>query len=206
MLVDCATIVREVVVTLAAGIGAVVAILGLKTWQNQFKGRTEYDLARRLLRAALGVRDRMRSVRNPFMSPEEIQEAMKAAGFTEEQMKQKILTPEANLAVYNARWRPLAEAVSDLHIESLEGEVIWGSAIHQRLRPLLDSVGKLRLALFRYLRIEAGIRPQPTGDKMDEIDAVVYDASDPGNEDKFTKDVNEAIRMIEEYVKPKLHL
>ena len=46
---------------LAPGIAALaaagVAVAGLNTWRKQLRAKEEYDLARRVLRAALRVRD-----------------------------------------------------------------------------------------------------------------------------------------------------
>jgi len=45
-------IVKDLVVTLAAAGGLIVALLGLRTWKRQLKGKTEWDLARRYLRGS----------------------------------------------------------------------------------------------------------------------------------------------------------
>ena len=40
---------KEIILTIAAIIGVVVAFVGLRTWRKQLKGNTEYELARRFL-------------------------------------------------------------------------------------------------------------------------------------------------------------
>ena len=76
---------RSVLVASAAITGVVVALVGLRTWRHQLKGKTEYELARRLLRAAYTVRGEFQRVRSPLMLGGEIQrafeEAWRVAGF-----------------------------------------------------------------------------------------------------------------------------
>jgi hypothetical protein len=55
---------RELVLIAASSIAAVVALLGLRTWKKQLKGRTDYELARRLLKSAYAVRDALQIVRH----------------------------------------------------------------------------------------------------------------------------------------------
>jgi len=52
----------------------VVAALGLQAWRTQLKDKTEYELARRVLRAVYQVRDSRQAVRNRVQSSPEIQE------------------------------------------------------------------------------------------------------------------------------------
>src|SRR6266853_4932187 len=68
---DSLTAIREVVVTLAAAVGAVVAAIGLSTWRRQLRGGHSFELARRLLRSANRVRGAISQLRNPFVSPAE---------------------------------------------------------------------------------------------------------------------------------------
>lgn len=73
-------VIRDVVVMSAEAGGAVIAGLGLKTWRRQLRGHTEYDLVRRLLRAAYSVRDQVASVRSPFIWEGEMKAALSEAG------------------------------------------------------------------------------------------------------------------------------
>lgn len=198
--------IREVVVTAAAVTGAIIAVLGLKTWQKQLRGRTEYDLARRMLRAALEVRDGIRGVRSPFISPAEMEAALRSSGLGDEEIKKQMLQPESTIAVYNVRWKRVADAVSSLQVETLEGEVLWGDVVKDRLKPLYDAVASLRVMLNRYFRAEAGHRQPLTGVKLQEVNDIMYETSDDPQEDKFTRRVHDGIAQLESFLKPKLHL
>ncbi|OQY20711.1 MAG: hypothetical protein B6I35_10155, partial [Anaerolineaceae bacterium 4572_32.2] len=73
------TLAKDVVTILAALVAATVAIMGLRTWRKQLRGKTEYELARRLLRSVYRVRDAIRIVRNPFISSAETVQSMREA-------------------------------------------------------------------------------------------------------------------------------
>ena len=70
------SLIKDIVTGLAAVVAAVIAIMGLRTWKKQLKGKTEYELSQRFLRATYKVRDAFSWVRNPIQSPSEISQAM----------------------------------------------------------------------------------------------------------------------------------
>jgi len=47
----------DIVVGIAAGVGAYVAWRGLGTWRQQLRGSSEYELSRRILRCTYQLRD-----------------------------------------------------------------------------------------------------------------------------------------------------
>lgn len=134
-----------------------------------------------------------------------MRQAMKEAGLSDGEIKEKYLQIESSQAVYNARWKGIAEALSDLKVEAAEAEVLWGTTVQERLKPVYKVVGSLRQALTRYLRHEAGGRPVLDDEKMDEIDDVVSETSEDPKEDCFTNEMCKAIAAVEEYIRPKLY-
>lgn len=48
---------KDIVLMLAAVVGAYVALRGLSTWNRQLKGGAEYELTRRLLKCTYRLRD-----------------------------------------------------------------------------------------------------------------------------------------------------
>ena len=74
------TIVRDIAATTGACIASFVAIKGLRTWQRQLKGNSEYDLARKLLVSAYKLRDAIEGFRAPFIHPMETANALKETG------------------------------------------------------------------------------------------------------------------------------
>ncbi len=205
-LAGVAEAIRDSAIAIVSVLGLIIAYCGLQTWRRQLRGNTEYDLARRLLRASFKMRDALRTVRNPFMVASEIADALKEAGVSQEEIEKSGCNLNPDVAVYNTRWKTVAEALSDLKVEALEAEVLWGSAAIDSLKPLYDSVAKLRLALVRLLRQGRRDRPPLKPDEADRIDGIIYDTSEGSVDDEFTVEVHAAIERVKALVKPKLKI
>jgi hypothetical protein len=174
------------IIAIATLTGALVAMLGLRTWKKQLKGGNEYDIARRYLRSVYKLRDAIEYVRNPFISVEEMENALEKNG------KDKSLSSdnmERDWAVYSVRWQEISEAKSDLDVELREAEIFWGKEAVEIQKDFQKCVTVLFLALKKFLR----------GDKLDEdVMNVVYDG---GEKDEFNKKTELAIKKIENYLK-----
>jgi hypothetical protein len=182
----------------AAFIGAFVAWRGLKSWRRQLTGRTEYELARRLCRAVYQVRQEIRIVRNPVIFPWEAMLARQEAGI--EDGTPFMVGNKDIVAVYDSRWRQLVIAISNLEVESLEAEVLWGKDVIVRLKPLRDCVTKLRINLNRY--IDARLDSRTWRLKLKEIEETkeIIHWHEP-TEDKFSGEIADAIRNFEEFIR-----
>mgnify|MGYP006431591917 CR=1 FL=1 len=201
--------IKEVVITISAIIGSIVAIWGLKTWKAQIKGKTEYDLARRILKAVYKVRESINTIRVPFITTREIEKAMQDTGYSEQEIKEKIHSYKSDQAVYNYRYKSLSDSMSELRVELLEAEVHWGKEIYERMKPLNESIGKLRVNIFRLIRLkkrksQGGIKL--TKEERKEMDEVIYQISQDPEENAFTKEVHLAVEHLEEFIKPHLAL
>jgi len=166
------SISKDILTGVAAVTAAIVAVVGLQAWKKQLKGKVEYELARRVLRAALNVRDSIRFVRNPFQSGGEIDIALKEAGIDIDP-KDPSFRANSERAVYQRRFKKVDLSMSELEIELLEAEVSWPE-IKTRVRPLRGCINKLLTKI--YLRIDNLEDPQ---EKMDpnerkEIRDVIY--------------------------------
>ena len=62
------TLIKDVITGLSALTAAIIAILGLQAWKKQLKGKTEYELAQKYLRAIYKIREAFAWVRNPYQS------------------------------------------------------------------------------------------------------------------------------------------
>jgi hypothetical protein len=82
------SIAKDIFTVLASITAGIVAIIGLQTWKKQLKGKTEYELAQRLLMAVYKIRDAIYYVRNPFMSAGEINQALKDANVEQNSSEQ----------------------------------------------------------------------------------------------------------------------
>ena len=199
---------KDVVTALAALTGGIVAILGLKAWRKQLKGKTDYQLARRLLRAVYEVRDDIRLIRSPFQSAAEIAQALKETGVSGS-FQDPDFDFKTDQAVYQIRWGKLHEALSNLRVEQLEAEVSWGNEVSTRLRPLRECISKLKVAIRHHLRQLS--RPQvgkhePDAEAMEALDRIIYEYGGSAEDEVFTNEIRKAVENIEEFLKPHLKL
>jgi hypothetical protein len=57
-------------------------------------------------------------------------------------------------AAYQVRWEQVASALSDLGVESLEAEALWGREAVEALQPLLKCAKDLQVDLSYYLMVQ----------------------------------------------------
>jgi len=109
------SVIKDITTAIVAIIGVGVAIAGLSTWRKQIKGKTEYDLARRLLKSIYKIRDSIPAVRNPFQLAGEIEAALRESRIEPEGTLNYANT-KAIRAVYTMRWNKLRDSVIELNV------------------------------------------------------------------------------------------
>jgi hypothetical protein len=169
----------------------VVAIVGLNTWRAQLRGTAEYELARRVLRAVLNVRDKISEVRNPLVSASETESDQEGPpiGTLDETLR------AGQRRAYERRWNNLVKARSALRLELLEAEVLWGAAIRTPERQLNECIGELFAAMHLL------VNPRPTG-LPDRYFAVVYEGTTTDGHDEFGDKVMSAVESFERILRP----
>jgi hypothetical protein len=198
------SVVKDLVTIISLTIAGFVAIIGLQTWRRQLKGTAEYELAKRLLKATYQLRDRLQAVRDPLILAAEFSYAVK-----EMQLDIKHEDPEfhaaSTAAVYQMRWKPVVEAYQDLELVAFEAETVWGSKVKSALNTIRGSLNTLNTALRVILE---DMKPQvvPRLDKLsrDTYRSIVYSVSSKPEDDPFLKELNPAIKAIEELARPYL--
>ena len=198
------TALKDFLTSLSLVVAGVVAIAGLRTWRRQLKGTTEYELARRVVKAAYRLRDAIDKLRSPLITAAETASALKETGI---EITAKDPNPHAaqSYAVYQVRWKPIADAFHDLELEALEAEALWGRTVRDTIMDLRRSVNKLFSALDLILRQEsnpdAGILDRPTREAFEKI---IYRMSEKQEDDPYSLDLLNRIAAIEELMKPHL--
>lgn len=182
--------ISSIVTALATVAGVLLAIKGFSSWKDQLKGKTDYELARRYLRAIYKVRDAIKFVRNPFIPAEEMGAALKESG-----KEVNTGSHETSRAVYNLRWKKVNEAESDLKVELWEAEVSWGKNAIQAEKDFHTCIVKIFVALKMHLDFDN------SGERSREDRDLIYDL---GEEDKFNKEIEQAIKKVEDYLAPHL--
>jgi len=186
------------VVTIVAGLsGITVALIGLSTWKRQLRGGQRHEIARKLMKSVLLIREELRSFRNPFISAGEIAAAMASQG---DSTPASGPTSHAGFerAVYAARWKPVVEAATEFRVASLEAEAMFGSeavAVVEGLQKLLSELG---VAVSEFLRYSEPGRPLTaiTAKIKEDYRAKVQA---PTADDDFGNRVAGAIAEIEEF-------
>ncbi|MEI6296492.1 MAG: hypothetical protein WCO84_02480 [bacterium] len=180
--------VANSITSISAVIVAGVAIFGLVGWRKQMMGKTNYEIARKYLKASLKLRDAIKFVRNPFIPLGEMQSALEVNGFKAEEYSDN---QKMNRAVYSVRWNKVREAWTNLEAELLEAEVSWGSEATKAQLNLDALVRELYSGLSLYL----------DGRSSDSTDSIIYNI---GVNDEFSKKVDGAIKEIEIFLRPHL--
>lgn len=201
VLLESTQILQDIVIAAAAVTGAIVAVAGLKTWKRQLRGRAEYELARRLLKAAYELRDSIVSFRRPMMWVEEMSAALAETGRAPDNLK------GSRRAVYEVRWNAVLRPASDLKVGELEGEVLWGQSFKVAVAPLDKCLAQLSVALTEFLRYsEMADLAESQRAVLRKYEEVVYDQSKADDPDAFGKKLNQAIGALERFMRPKLRL
>ena len=200
---------KDIVTAGAALTAAVIAVLGLQAWKRQLRGKTDYELARRFLRAVYSVRDSIRALRNPVQNTEEIVAAFKDSTNTPQNAVNADDSFKIEVGVYQLRWKRVNEAMSDLQVEMLEAEVSWGEAAAAKVEPFRQCVAKLHTATRRHLRYQLppySSRPLDP-DAREALDRIIYEISNDESEDgTFTNEIKRSVETIEGFLKPRLKL
>jgi hypothetical protein len=190
----------------AALVAAWVAWRGLEAWRVQLHGKTEYDLARRVLRAVLKVRDQIAFVRHPFVPAAETMEAYRAAGINPAEVDLPKDDNRAAQLVYLKRWQPLAAAASDLSVEILEAEVLWGRSSRDLEAELRQLIGELNTAITIYQRDVHTQhynpeRAEKAAERLEKSFAIVFGGVP---DDAFAKRVESVVERFEAMLRPHL--
>ncbi len=193
------TIIKDAVIAAAAFTTAIVAARGLRTWHRKLKGGTEYDVARRLLRAAYKTRNAIQWLRYPKMSGWEF-EGAQLAEVTEGGEKEF----RALQFAYSTRWQQVHDAATELQAEQLEAETLWGEDFLCCVVPLHRCVHRMRTRVQLYLWVR---NPAVRMTKMPEdTDQVLFGLPDSKGQDGYGEELSAAVKRIEDHVRPHLRM
>ncbi len=122
----------DICLSFAAIATPIIAFSGLKTWQQELRGKAYFELARSLIRATYKLRDTLQTARNPTQLTSEWLE-----GYDPLSKNPKVTERENNSHFYTNRWKPVAEAVRELEAQQFEAEVLWGMEIKNKIEELI---------------------------------------------------------------------
>ncbi len=188
---------HDVVQLLAVVVGVAIAWRGLQTWRDQLAGSTEYELARRVLRAVYQLREAIAHVRAPFVAVEEWADRPNRNHERRDSRDERA----ADLwFAYYKRWQRIVPAHSELEVALLEAEVLWGSELKEAREKLFQPLRRLSIELFhRYLRRDSGgIWEHLSPEERGKTERVIWaGALDQSGGDSFADEVAQAVALFE---------
>jgi hypothetical protein len=228
--VEALQIARDLITSVVAIVGGSVAVLGYRAWHRQILGKTQHDVARTVLLAALRVREEIRNVRRPHIFAVSDDKELSTIGPVRVYLKHIF-------QMYSARLDRLGKQVVEFELAALEAEALWGGDTKHPIAGLKERVRKLQTAIWKRLlhdQAEAGqvenVKLTPDveilisnlagqlegGVKMsaDQVRENLHiisssDASSTKGQqstDSFGDSVDSALSEIERYYRPRLQL
>jgi len=200
---EIATFAKDIILAVAAIIGASVAIKGLSTWKRQLSGQSQYELSRRILVALFRYRDAINGVRNTMFLSYEIPQPPNEEV---DKMSPDQISFYGTSKAYESRWGKVQEQRTVLYADLLEAEAIWGTEFKELFKVIFNLEHELRMAITRHLRIKDPATDEDAKNaelKIKNKNRNVLDrnASEDG---PYSKEFLAGIDKIETYLKPKL--
>ncbi len=194
------TAFKDILVGLSALSAAVFAYLGLTTWRKELKGKSEYQLAKEVLKSVYMVREAFKHVRNPGIFQYEYPEEMlDNTGYLKQGYEY-----EGTAHVYKKRWEIMAEAFHELEEHHLEAQVEWGAKFQDVITKLRSCKVDLQIAIQQMLEQKKNpreIEPISIEERTQERSVLYFHGSDSKYE-KFTPQIDEAINEFEKWLRP----
>jgi len=191
---------KDIVVALAAAAAAVFAYLGLSAWRKELKGKSEYQLAKDVLKSVYKVREAFKHVRNPVIYQYEYPENMR----DHHGHLKREHNFEGTAHVYEERWKKMAEAFGELEEHHLAAQVEWGPEFQEVIVKLRSCRIELLVAIQQMLERKknpheaAGMKAHERAEER----SVLYHLGGDSEHDKFTPQVEEAIDAFEKWLRP----
>ncbi len=195
-----ATLLKDIILSIAAITTSIVAIVGLTSWKREMKGSADFDVARAFIRSAYKLRDELRMARSPFYSNAEYPE-----GYSDNLMEQSPQdAAKAWAYAFQNRWKPVSEAVLEFEAQAIEAEVLWGGDIKTHANELKQCAYNLRAAMEAFVSNKASGGENFKSDQVfaKKVKSDVMLIKETENE--LSKAITTSIQKLETYIRPKL--
>lgn len=139
------------------------------------------------------------------MSGGEMVQALRTTGVSQEEIARPVPSPDATEAAYEVRWRGVSEALTDMNVQALEAEVLWGSMIPEALKPLRTCIGELKASVWSHVRAQRhSDDDKQSAEQQKRLFAVLYELFDKPEEDAFFGELQSAVQKVEVIMRPHL--
>ncbi|MEZ9422049.1 hypothetical protein [Vibrio lentus] len=194
------TAIKDIALSGAAITTATVAILGLKSWSRELKGKAEFEVGRALILATYKLRDELKYARSPWISGYEFPEDYPRNS------DERTAEIEANAYahIYSKRWKPVAEAIQEFETQALEGEALWGKPMRDKTNEMKQCARNLQVSIdaFIHNKAEDGESFKNDREFAKSVKSDVWAANDDKN--KLTIQISNAVQALEEEIRPHL--
>ena len=194
------TIVKDILVGLSAIFLSIIAFLGLNTWRKEIKGKSEYQLAKNVLKSVYNVRDAFNHVRNPGIFQYEYPDDMcDSLGHLKKEFDYA-----GTSYVYEKRWEKLIEAFKELEEHHLNAQVEWGSEFQRKIIKIRKCKTDLMITIQQMLlrRKNPNESKQIIPEEASKERSILYLSGDDTQQNEFTLQIREAINEFEEWLRP----
>lgn len=192
----------DIAIGASAAVAAYLAVKGVNAWRSELKGRSEYQLAKDVLRAVYKTREGFKIVRHPAIFGYEYPEEMRDH-FGHLKREHNF---EGTAHVYQERFNHLNEAFKALEDLHLDAQVEWGPEFHDTIVKLRQCRSELMVTLQMKLdrmKEENDRDPVDTEALKKEHD-VIYDANSEKHPNPFNDKIDGAIAEFENWLRPKV--
>lgn len=193
--------IKDVLLAVAGATTAIVAVVGLKSWGRELRGRASFETARALIRATYKLRDEIEACRSPFIFAQEFPEEYRSQGLQRTRRQES----DGFAHIYANRWAPVWAALQEFDTQTLEAEALWGIPIRVKTDVLRQCVRELRSAIDAVISGAGRDARQSSTDPEFEskIEKAAF-AAPNDNTNELSLKIKEATNGIEAEVRPHL--
>lgn len=192
---------KDVVTLGVAVVGVCVACKGLKTWQRQLKGSSQFDVAKRLMLKVYLIRQEIESCRSPiryvtFIEYDDEGNAIPASQQQYEAIKKDMWDSFSGVG----------KAFNEIELLLVESDIVLDKKIRELFKPIKKICFKLRVSIREYLNLLEPKKIQQraaelTAKRSEELEKIIY--AEDG--DEIQTQVDSAVAEIEEFIRPYIH-
>ena len=191
---------------------ACVAIKGLNKWQEELKGKIEYEAAKQALVQAYLIHDQIRIVRGQGTISVPFLPIFKAREQKEDETNNQ-RSAEDLRSLLRQKFQLLEAKLPDIYPVMVEVKAVFGEDAMEKLKKLTDLTSKLNVAIEAYCD---GVYEGKTRKEIDKYYNIIFNINEVECPDylsdkvsvddmNFRKNLDATMQEIEDYFKPKLN-
>jgi len=191
---------KDILVGLSAVVAAFFAYRGLSAWRKELKGKSEYQLAKDVLKSVYKVREAFKHVRHIAIYQYEYPEDMlDHHGHLKKENDYK-----GTAHVYENRWKKMDEAFGELEEHHLDAQVEWGPKFQDKIVKLRSCRSELLVTIQQMLERKKNPREEALSKVKEAAEerSVLYHIGSDSKHDKFTPQIEESIDEFEKWLRP----